>query len=101
MVAALIELPNLRCLYFEGIWHLHDNDLIKLAQESPSLYRIAIHNSSNLTLAGMEQVDMILSNRSTRYPLKPKGLFRLPKNVSNFASKDFSWRETFFGHSDE
>ncbi|KAG0370812.1 hypothetical protein BC939DRAFT_448425 [Gamsiella multidivaricata] len=101
MVAALVKLTKLRCLYLEGLWPIDDIQLLKLVQERPSLYKIGIHYSENLTFAGMEQLDRILSARETKYPLKPKGLYRLPGYMSDFLAKDYVWRTTFFGHEDD
>ncbi|KAG0240656.1 hypothetical protein BGX31_001794 [Mortierella sp. GBA43] len=101
MIACLKQLPRLRCLYLEGLWDLNDNELLELASESPSLYRIGINECKGLTLDGCHKVDAVLSQRETKYPLKRKGLYRLPKIMSGFLAKDFSWRIAYFGHEDD
>jgi len=101
MVAALKLLPKLRCLYLEGLWDLEDSHLLQLATHSSSLYKIGIHDCRGLTLDGCQQVDALLSQRQTKYPLKPKGLYRLPNVMSGFLARDFMWRIAFFGHEDD
>ncbi|KAG0264929.1 hypothetical protein BG011_005851 [Mortierella polycephala] len=101
MVDALVQLPKLRCLYFEGLWHMEDKEFLDLATTSSSLYKIAIHNFQNVTQETMNRVDKILRMRDSRYPLRPKGVFRLPRTMSDFLAKDYHWRVSYFGHDDD
>ncbi|KAF9185231.1 hypothetical protein BGZ51_002719 [Haplosporangium sp. Z 767] len=101
MVDALVQLSKLRCLYFEGLWHMEDEEFLELATRSLSLYKIAIHNFRNVTQETMSKVDTILRTRDFRYPLRPKGVFRLPRTISDFLAKDYHWRVSYFGHDDD
>ncbi|KAI1316233.1 hypothetical protein EDD11_010280 [Mortierella claussenii] len=101
MVEALVQLPRLRSVFFEAAWQLYDYHLSKLAQESRSLSRIGIATCPNMTLEGIAWIDKMLKDRPSKYPGKQKGLFRLPRTMFNFLSKDYDWRVTFFGHDDD
>ncbi|KAF8940351.1 hypothetical protein BGZ58_006814 [Dissophora ornata] len=101
IVDALVKLTNLRCLFLEGIWYLNDDHLLQLAQESQALYKIGIYLCDNLTLEGTEKADTILSNRKAKYPLKRRGVYRLPKTMSDFIAKEFLRRLAYFGHEDD
>ncbi|KAG0023056.1 hypothetical protein BGZ80_010517 [Entomortierella chlamydospora] len=97
IVAALVDLKLLRCLYLEGTWYLNNEHFLKLAQGSKSLYKIGVYRCDAVTLATLSKADEILCSRYSKYPLKPKGVHRIP----NFNGDDFSWSVTFFWHEDD
>ncbi|KAF9109473.1 hypothetical protein BGX27_007571 [Mortierella sp. AM989] len=100
-VAALVSLKKLRCLYLEGTWYFNSEQFLRLAQESVSLYKIAFYRCDSITSTALKMADEILSCRHSKYPLKPKGVFRLPSTMSDVLARDISWRTTFFGHDDD
>ncbi|KAF9174537.1 hypothetical protein BGX20_010844 [Mortierella sp. AD010] len=97
MVAALVDLKLLRCLYLEGTWYLNNEHFLKLVQESKSLYKIGVYRCDAVSLATLRKADEILCSRYSKYPLKPKGVYRIP----NLNGDDFSWSITYFWHEDD
>ncbi|KAF9572449.1 hypothetical protein EC968_009927 [Mortierella alpina] len=101
LVDALVQLRSLRCLYLEGVCLIQDQEFIALATGCQSLYKMWIHYCPHLGMDKVVEADAILARRKTKYPLRPKGVFRLPSATSEPALRSYSWRMTFFGHEDD
>ncbi|KAF9279767.1 hypothetical protein BGZ68_007707 [Mortierella alpina] len=100
LVEALVQLHSLRCLYLEGLCLIQDREFMALATGCRSLYKIGIHYCPHLGMDKVVEADVMLAGRKTKYPLRAKGVFRLPSATSEPALRSFSWRMTFFGHED-
>ncbi|KAF9436704.1 hypothetical protein BGZ76_003192 [Entomortierella beljakovae] len=97
IVEAMINLKSLRCLYLEGYWRLNSEQFLKIVQDSESLYKISFYHANEITMDAIHKGDKILCSRKSKYPLKPKGIFRLRSFSS---TKDYAWTSTFFGYDD-
>ncbi|KAF8982841.1 hypothetical protein BGZ46_000477 [Entomortierella lignicola] len=96
IVEAIVELKRLRCLYLEGIWRISSDQFLKLATDSISLYKIGIHNGKNISLDAYNKADRILNAKSSKYPLRSKGVYRLPES-----EHPYSLDALYFGYTDE
>ncbi|KAF9965951.1 hypothetical protein BGZ70_003706 [Mortierella alpina] len=101
LVDALVQLRSLRCLYLEGVCLIQDREFMALATGCHSLYKMGIHYCPHLGMDKVVEADALLASRKTKYPLRSKGVFRLPSATSEPALRSFSWRITYFGHEDD
>ncbi|KAF9942541.1 hypothetical protein BGZ67_001154 [Mortierella alpina] len=100
LVDGLVQLQSLRCLYLEGVCLIQDREFMALATGCQSLYKMGIHYCPHLGMDKVVEADAMMARRKTKYPLRSKGVFRLPSATSEPALRSFSWRMTFFGHED-
>ncbi|KAF9103312.1 hypothetical protein BGX29_003490 [Mortierella sp. GBA35] len=101
LVDSLVQLPNLRTVFIEGHSTMKEDQILRLVRGCPSLVRIGVYMMPAVTTEVLAEIDTELFGRATKYPLKPRGVFRLPSRMSNFMDHDFHWRITQFGYDDD
>ncbi|KAK3842974.1 MAG: hypothetical protein J3R72DRAFT_442095, partial [Linnemannia gamsii] len=98
IVRELTQFTKLRTVYFEGHSTMRGEQLRTLVEGCLSLRRIGLHNMPAVTPEDWAEMDTVLSCREEKFPLKQRGVYRLPSRMSSYMDRDFHRRLTLFGY---
>ncbi|KAF9924732.1 hypothetical protein FBU30_005371 [Linnemannia zychae] len=98
LVTELARLTRLRTVYFEGNFTMRGPQLWKLVNGCKSLERLGVHVMPNVTMEELAEIDTLLRSRKTRFPMRQRGVYRLPSRMSSYLDRDFHRRVVQWGY---